>query len=263
MTCSDVQRILPECLDAAPEGAFQTAFETHLKSCPACANLVSDLKSITSAARELAASEEPSPQVWLRIAAQLRVEGIIHEPEPETSRRPILVPLSPVRRRWSAWWFAPVAASLLVAGSYVINHRPAPKMAQQVTAPPVSPTTTTPTAAIPATPVASAPTPAAEQMAKSSTKPIVIAKPAAKPADQPMLEPEPSAEDQQFLTVVSTQAPAMRAAYESQLQAVNTDIREVQNYLHHNPGDMDARQHLMDAYQQKALLYQLALDRIQ
>jgi hypothetical protein len=29
------------------------------------------------------------------------------------------------------------------------------------------------------------------------------------------------------------------------------------------PGDADARQHLMDAYEQKALLYQIALDRIQ
>jgi hypothetical protein len=44
---------------------------------------------------------------------------------------------------------------------------------------------------------------------------------------------------------------------------VNTDIRESQAYLDRNPGDPDARQHLMDAYQQKALLYQIALDRIQ
>ena len=55
----------------------------------------------------------------------------------------------------------------------------------------------------------------------------------------------------------------MRATYESQLRAVNSDIREVQAYLQQNPGDADARQHLMDAYQQKALLYQMALDRIQ
>jgi hypothetical protein len=63
--------------------------------------------------------------------------------------------------------------------------------------------------------------------------------------------------------VVSTRAPSLRATYENQLQAVNADIRDVQNYLSRNPGDADARQHLMDAYQQKALLYQIALDRIQ
>jgi hypothetical protein len=55
----------------------------------------------------------------------------------------------------------------------------------------------------------------------------------------------------------------MRGTYESQLQVVNADIREVQAYLDRHPGDADARQHLMDAYQQKALLFQMALDRIQ
>jgi hypothetical protein len=74
---------------------------------------------------------------------------------------------------------------------------------------------------------------------------------------------EPSADDQQFLSVVSTRAPSLRATYESQLQTVNADIREVQLYLARNPSDTDARQELMDAYQKKALLYQIALDRIQ
>ena len=55
----------------------------------------------------------------------------------------------------------------------------------------------------------------------------------------------------------------MRDTYESQLKAVNADIRETQAYVKQYPGNMDARQHLMDAYQQKALLYQIGLDRIQ
>ncbi|MGA7292118.1 MAG: hypothetical protein WBW85_06240, partial [Terriglobales bacterium] len=69
--------------------------------------------------------------------------------------------------------------------------------------------------------------------------------------------------DQQFLSVVSTLGPSTRATYESELRAVNADIRETQQYVNQNPDDVDARQHLMDAYQQKALLYQIALDRIQ
>jgi hypothetical protein len=77
------------------------------------------------------------------------------------------------------------------------------------------------------------------------------------------LEAPPSADDQQFLGVVSTRAPSMKATYEKQLQAVNADIRESQAYVDQNPDDADARQHLMEAYQQKALLYQIALDRIQ
>src|SRR5271155_2305286 len=141
MTCSDVQRVLPEVLDGGPTGTLPAEFETHLKSCPDCSDLVSDLKLITSEAHKLEAIEEPSPQVWLRIAAQLRAEGLISEPatrEPESvpefarkpaAPRPILVPTSP-RRRWSAWWLVPVAAGLVAAGSYVITHKPAPQVAQ-------------------------------------------------------------------------------------------------------------------------------------
>jgi hypothetical protein len=254
MTCSDVQRVLPELLDGAPDSAFQTDFETHVNACPACSDLLSDLKLIASQARQLAATEEPAPRVWVRIAAELRAEGLIREPEsaPKSApTRPILVPTSP-RRRWSAWWLAPVAAALLAAGSYVVSYKPAPQVAkQQAPATPVA----SPVPETPAVTSAAVPTPAPQQLAQKSAKSTDLVGPA--------VEPEPSAEDQQFLSVVSTRAPSMRATYENQLQAVNADIRESQAYLDRNPGDADARQHLMDAYQQKALLYQIALDRIQ
>jgi len=55
----------------------------------------------------------------------------------------------------------------------------------------------------------------------------------------------------------------MRATYANQLQAVNSEIRETQAYITRYPGDVDARQHLLEVYQQKAMLYQMALDRIQ
>ena len=58
-------------------------------------------------------------------------------------------------------------------------------------------------------------------------------------------------------------APYTRASYKNELQAVNKDILETQAYVNRNPGDMDARQHLIDAYQQKALLYQIAMDHVQ
>ncbi len=268
MTCSDVERALPELLDGVPDGAFQTEFDAHVKSCPACSELVSDLKLIASEARQLAASEEPAARVWVRIAAELRAEGLIREPASmpasmpmSAPTRPILVPTSP-GRRWRAWWLAPVAAAIVAAGSYVVSHQPAPQVAKQqapatrVTfpAPVASPVQETPAATS-----ASVPASAPQQLAQKSAKPTNMAGPAAGPA----VEPEPSAEDQQFLSEVSTRVPSMRATYESQLQAVNADIREVQAYLDRNPGDADARQHLMDAYQQKALLYQMALDRIQ
>jgi hypothetical protein len=110
------------------------------------------------------------------------------------------------------------------------------------------------TASIPE-PAAVTPVPAPEQLAQKSAKPMRIPGKA--------LESTPSLEDQQFMSAVSTLAPSMRTTYENQLQAVNADIRETQAYVDRNPGNEDARQHLMDAYRQKALLYQIALDRIQ
>ena len=265
MTCAEVERGLPEFLDDAPDVAIQREVEAHLKSCPDCSDLVSDLKLISSEARQLATSEEPAPRVWARIAAELRAEGVTREPP---SAGPILVPTSS-GRRWSAWWLVPVAVALMAAGSYVISHKPGPEMAkQQAPATPVtSPAVTSPAPETPAAASHSVPTSAPQQLAEKSAKPTDIAGPtagsSAGSAIAPAVEPEPSAEDQQFLSAVSTLAPSTRATYESQLQAVNADIRESQAYLDRNPGDPEARQHLMDAYQQKALLYQIALDRIQ
>lgn len=270
-SCSDVERILPELLDGIPDGATvetrlaASDLDAHLKSCPACSDLVSDLKLIASEARELAATEEPAPRVWVRIAAELRAEGLIREPAPT---RPIVVPTSP-GRRWTstAWWLAPIAAAVLAAGSYVLSHKPAPPVAKlqaPKTAPETPVTAQTPaTSPAPVIPAATSPSeraPAPQQLAQKSAPPARMAAPAveAEPST-----PDSSTEDQQFLSAVSTLAPSMRASYETQLQAVNADIRETQAYVNQNPGDMDARQHLMDAYQQKALLYQIALDRIQ
>jgi len=279
MTCADVERVLPELMDGTPDGvgrtnnaAFQSAFDAHVKSCPDCSDLVSDLKLIASEAHQMVASEEPAPRVWLEIAAQLRAEGLIREQEP-AAMRPILVPTFP-RRGWSAWWLVPIAAALVAAGSLVVSHRQATPVAQQQPS-----ETSSPSASTPATPtgVAVVPAPTPSTVVETAATPQAPSHtPAPATTDQPVAQTdpgaknarfnegsEPTAEDQQFLSAVSTRAPSMRATYESQLKAVNADILETQAYVDRNPADADARQHLMDAYQQKALLYQIALDRIQ
>jgi hypothetical protein len=268
MKCSEVERVLPELVDGAPGSVFPADFESHLQSCSACADLVSDLKLIASEARDLAESEEPAPRVWVQIAAQLREEGLIHDAESQ----PVLVPASP-GRRWTsfAWWLAPIAAAVLAGSAYVVSHKPIPQVATHVSAPamtnPVSQNSTqnsaqnsSDTSPKPAVVASTAkPIPATHPPSPKSAKSADVVASAASPA----VEPEASPEDQQFLSVVSTRAPSLRATYEGQLQTVNANIREVQDYLNRNPRDLDARQQLMDAYQQKALLYQIALDRIQ
>jgi len=243
MDCAEVQRNLPEL----ENGGQSREFGAHLKSCPVCSELVSDLHVISSTARQLSAGDEPPARIWLRIAAQLREEGIIREPE----TKPALVVLP--RRRWSAWWLVPVAAALVAGASYIVSHKPVAMVARQSPPAAQAPTTQAPT---PQAPAAQPP----ETVARSTPPKTPTQRVAHNPT---VVEPGPSAEDQQFLSEVSQRAPSMRATYEDQLRSVNAYIQQAQAYLDQNPDDEEARLHLMEAYRQKALLYQLALDHIQ
>jgi hypothetical protein len=270
MKCSDVERILPDVI----EGDGDAEFQLHLQSCPSCSELVADLKLIVSEAHELAESTEPPARVWVGIADQLRAEGIIRDPE-AVPARPVLVPM--LARRWNAWWLAPVAVAILAAGSYKLTRQknlPAvPQAAQPPLAQPTTPGPQIATAAAnqqvarPSEPVQASPSgeqavKLAPQRALSPTGPENT-KVARNSKVRPEFSAPPSAEDEEFLSEVSERAPSMRTTYENQLRAVNGEIRETQAYIKRYPGDADARQHLMEAYQQKALLYQMALDRIQ
>lgn len=65
-------------------------------------------------------------------------------------------------------------------------------------------------------------------------------------------------DDEQLLAQV---APPMRAAYADNLKSVNSFIRDAQQDLEQNPDDEEARHFLMDAYEQKETLYDLAMNR--
>jgi hypothetical protein len=75
-------------------------------------------------------------------------------------------------------------------------------------------------------------------------------------SDANMANETTSPEDQQFLQTVSENS--RRASYEQSLKDVNTYIADAKRVVDENPNDGDARQLLMQAYQQKAMLYQLA-----
>src|SRR5215467_4082200 len=184
MNCGEVQRILPELLESSAQDA---EFGAHLKSCPACSELVEDLRLISSQARHLSAVDEPPNRVWVRIAAELRAEGIIREPQPHPA------PVAVRPRRWSVWWLAPVAAALIAGASYLVTHKPAPTVATQ-TAPAVQ----TPSVAAPQSPAPS------EQTVAQAPAPKVSQQPS-QPKNHVRrdVEPLPSAEDQQFLSEVS------------------------------------------------------------
>ncbi len=76
------------------------------------------------------------------------------------------------------------------------------------------------------------------------------------------LQPEAiPAEQDQLLKMVEARAPAMRAGYESDFRSVNAYIRDAESSARSNPNDEIAQQYLTNAYEQRAMLYQMAMDR--
>ena len=67
--------------------------------------------------------------------------------------------------------------------------------------------------------------------------------------------------DDDLLAEISQQTPALQAQYTENLRHVNEYIRDAKSSVAANPNDDDARRALMDAYQEKAMLFELALDR--
>lgn len=67
--------------------------------------------------------------------------------------------------------------------------------------------------------------------------------------------------DSDLLAELSQQAPALQTEYAESLRNVNDYIRDAKNSLAANPNDDEAHRALMEAYQEKAMLFELALDR--
>lgn len=67
--------------------------------------------------------------------------------------------------------------------------------------------------------------------------------------------------DDDLLQEIAQQSPALKAQYTDNLQRANEYIQDAKTILASNPNDEEARRSLMEAYQQKAMLFELALDR--
>jgi hypothetical protein len=59
---------------------------------------------------------------------------------------------------------------------------------------------------------------------------------------------------------IANTAPEIKTIYEENLRQVNASIRDAQGVVDETPNDEDARRSLMDAYQQKAMLFEMAMD---
>jgi hypothetical protein len=67
--------------------------------------------------------------------------------------------------------------------------------------------------------------------------------------------------DDDLLQEVADSAPMMRKEWENDLRNANEYIRDAQSMVDENPNDEEARRSLLDAYQQKAMLFEMAMDR--
>ena len=70
-----------------------------------------------------------------------------------------------------------------------------------------------------------------------------------------------SDEDAQLLLAVAQRSPALKQIYESNLKSVNAYISDARSSVEKDPEDSQAREHLREAYAQKAMLYDMATSR--
>jgi hypothetical protein len=67
--------------------------------------------------------------------------------------------------------------------------------------------------------------------------------------------------DDDLLQEIAQQSPALQAQYTDNLRRVNQYIQDAKGSVEADPNDVEARRSLLEAYQQKSMLFELAMDR--
>lgn len=258
MNCVDLQRSLAGVEDRST-AEHSSEKQAHLKACAACSALIAELDLIVSSAPELRAAEEPSPRVWNSIAIALQQEGLIR---PQT-KRPFVVSKAVVSKQvpraaprgvptreiaasaassrgfssfTAGWgwrgWLVPAAAVLLIAVGFFVNQRSLVHQLTQHIAP-----------------------------GRTATRPAGTVA-GLKIADPNMIVPNLAGlNDDDLLLEIQNQSPELRAQYVDNLRSANEYIRDAQSVVDANPNDEESRRSLLEAYQQKAMLFEMAMDR--
>jgi hypothetical protein len=128
-------------------------------------------------------------------------------------------------RLWTGWrfrWLAPVAAALLLVFGFILR----------------------------------------EQRGGPSQLSARGASPSGLVTATPALEQNGQAGDEaQLLSTVAASAPGLRAGYATDLQQVDDYIRDAELSARNNPNDEIAQQYLTNAYEQRAMVYEIAMAR--
>jgi hypothetical protein len=274
MTCAEFQGVLQE----GTEGLNRHQ-ESHLSTCATCSNLLSDLNAISTEARLLRGSDEPSPRVWASISAA--IQQLESELELVASEaRKLQASDEPSPRVWNS------IAAALQQDEVELEMIASEAHALQATAEPSPRVWNSIEIALRQEGLIRQPQrersviPFSQRLRWAWMVPVAaavlvaglyIAKPAVKTSELPPAAPVQSTpapttvaqtpEDQQVIEAVAKRTPAMRETYEANLRNVNAYINDAEQSVKSNPNDEQAEQYLMDAYQQKAMVYDMALDR--
>jgi hypothetical protein len=77
----------------------------------------------------------------------------------------------------------------------------------------------------------------------------------------PAAEPAVSPEDKDLMTTVAARQPSHVTTYRKDLDQANAFIRDAQDAVRNNPNDIYSQQMLINAYEQKQMLFRLAVDQ--
>jgi hypothetical protein len=282
MTCAELQEVLPEIV----EQDWSAEQEKHLQTCSECAGVVSELQLIAKESRSLQGSEEPSGRVWQAIQSELNqqqedleliaqqaqslresdepsdrvwksIASVLNQYEADSEaialearqlqgseepsprvwnsieialREEGLIRKAPQERslvaafprwRWQTAWLLPVAVALIVGVSFRLYRD------------------------------------------QGEPKHFAVSKPVVPLPDDflPKADLENADLDRQMLDEVASRTPDLRQRYENDLHNVNSYIRDAEQSLRANPNDEEAQQSLVDAVEQRSMLYQFAADR--
>ena len=207
-------------LAAYLDGEERPEVTRHAAECPYCQVVLADLERITAVGRELPLADPPA-RLWANIRATLAEEGIIHDRYSFWQRWFPIPRLAPEAR--------PVGALLVLAA-----------MALVLIASIQSFETTSPS----------------DKMLRSGP---VLAAGFVPPGVSPALAETVREMEGAFRAEEDSFEPEMKATYEKSLETLDSTIQESLGQCQRNPGDLLARQYLLNAYQSKAEVLASAL----
>jgi hypothetical protein len=241
MNCAEFQRVLAQIIDDGGDAEQ----ESHLESCSICSSLVSDLHALSRQARTLQASDEPSPRVWESIDRTIKEwqKDLDYIAEQAMT---LQATEEPSPRVWNSLEIALRQEGLIrqpQRDEAVVPFFQRWRMAWLV-------------------PVTAALLIGGVILSQRGDQPRsqVAVQQQAEPS-QPQSTSSVDRDDDQMLEAVAARTPAAKEAYKADLQSVNAYIKDAEKSAQADPNDEEAQQYLMSAYEQKAMIYDMALDR--